>query len=75
MISYIKLLIYSCIFCILFCFLLGAGTSFLIYIKNGYFLIPDGQIKRAIVFGFIAGIAITSATIVFNLIDKFNTQK
>ncbi|AIR62537.1 hypothetical protein LH23_18310 [Cedecea neteri] len=75
MIPYIKLLIYSCIFCILFCFLLGAGASFIIYIKNGYFLIPDGQIKRAIIFGCIAGIAITSATIVFNLIDKFNTKK
>jgi len=75
MIAYIKLLIYSCAFCILLCFILGAGASFIIYIKNGYFLIPDGQIKRAIVFGCIAGIAITLAAIVFNLIDKFNARK
>ena len=73
--AYIKLLIYSCVFCILLCFILGTGASFVIYIKNGYFLIPDGQIKRAIIFGGIAGIAITSATIVFNLIDKFNLRK
>ncbi|KAA6100196.1 MULTISPECIES: hypothetical protein [Pantoea] len=75
MIAYIKLLIYSCVFCILICFILGAGASVIIYIKNGYFLIPDGQLKRAIVFGSIAGTAITLATIVFNLIDKFNTRK
>ncbi len=73
--AYIKLLIYSCVFCILFCFILGAGASFIMYIKNGYFFIPDGQIKRATVFGSIAGTAITSATIVFNLIDKFNFRK
>jgi len=73
--AYIKLLIYSCVFCIQLCFILGAGASFIIYIKNGYFLIPDWQIKRAIIFGVIAGTAITSATIVFNLIDKFNFRK
>ncbi|ENV9336535.1 TPA: hypothetical protein ACJVFL_001737 [Klebsiella aerogenes] len=75
MIAYIKLLIYSCVFCIFFCFILGAGASFIVYIKNGYFLIPEGQIKRAIVFGCIAGTAITLATIVFNLIDKFKARK
>lgn len=75
MIAYIKLLIYSCVFCIIVCFILGAGASFIIYIKNGYFLIPDGQVKRAIVFGCIAGTAITLATIVFNLIDKFKARK
>lgn len=75
MITYIKLLIYSCLFCILFCFILGAGASFIIYIKNGYFLIPDGQIKRAIFFGCIAGSAITLAAIVFNLIDKIQSKK
>jgi len=75
MIAYIKLLIYSCFFCILICFTLGAGASLIIYIKNGYFLIPDGQINRAIIFGCIAGTAITLGTIVFNLIDKFNAPK
>lgn len=75
MIAYIKLLVYSCIFCILICFILGAGASLIIYIKNGFFLIPNGQLKRAIVFGCIAGIAITLATIVFNLIDKYNSRK
>ncbi|MEB8194990.1 hypothetical protein NGI12_16185 [Raoultella terrigena] len=75
MISYIKLLIYSCIFCILVCFILGVGAALIAYIKNGYFLIPEGQIKRAIVFGCIAGVAITLATIVFNLIDKYNSRK
>lgn len=75
MIAYIKLVIYSCVFCILVCFILGACASFISYIKNGYFLIPDGQIKRAIIFGCIAGTAITLASIVFNLIDKYKSRK
>ncbi|PNK65159.1 MULTISPECIES: hypothetical protein [Pantoea] len=75
MISYVKLLIYSCVFCVVFCFALGVGASFIVYVKNGYFLIPVGQIKRAIAFGCIAGIAITLATIVFNIIDRFNNRK
>lgn len=75
MITYIKLLIYSCFFCVAVCFLFGGGASLIIYLKHGYFLIPEGQIIRAIVFGCIAGSAITLATIVFNLIDKFNTRK
>ena len=75
MISYIKFLIYSCFFCVLFCVILGVGASFILYIKNGYFLIPEGQIKRAIVFGCIAGTAITAAAIVFNLIDYFKARK
>lgn len=75
MIIYIKLLIYSCAFCIAVCFLLGGAASFIVYIKKGYFLIPDGQVVRAVVFGSIAGTAITLATIVFNLIDKFNARK
>ena len=75
MIAYIKLLIYSCIFCIMVCFILGIGASFIVYIKNGYFLIPDGQVYRAITFGCIAGTAITLATILFNFIDKHNSRK
>jgi len=75
MIAYVKLFLYSCFFCIIFCFILGCGASFIIYIKNGYFMIPHGQVKRAIVFGCIAGTAITVATIVFNLIDKYKSRK
>ncbi|QBR49029.1 hypothetical protein [Erwinia sp. QL-Z3] len=75
MIPYIKMLVYSCVFCMFFCFVLGAGASLIAYIKNGYFLIPDGQITRAILFGGIAGTAITLATLVFNLIDKYNSGK
>ncbi len=75
MIAYIKLLIYSCFFCILVCFIFGAAASFIFYLKNGHFLIPEGQIKRAIVFGCIAGTAITAAAIVFNLIDYFKARK
>jgi hypothetical protein len=74
MITYIKLLIYSCFFCIAVCVLLGVGVSLIIFLKDGYFLIPDGQIIRAVVLC-IAGSAITLATIVFNLIDKFNARK
>lgn len=75
MIAYIKLFLYSCFFCIIFCFILGAGASFIVYIKSEYFIIPHGQVKRAIVFGCIAGAAITVATMVFNLIDKYKSRK
>ncbi len=71
--TYLKLLLYSCFFCISLCFVFGLGASFVFYIKNGYFLIPHGQMKRAIVFGFIAGMVITLCTLIFNLIDKFRT--
>lgn len=37
MISYIKLLIYSCVFCILLGFLLIGGGALFIYLVKGYF--------------------------------------
>jgi TRAP-type C4-dicarboxylate transport system permease small subunit len=75
MITYFKLLIYSCFFCILVCFFLGAVASLYIYITKGYFYIPLGQIERAIVFGCVAGSAITLYVLVVNVIDKFRTKK
>ena len=75
MMVYFKLLIYSCFFCILLGFLLiGAGALF-IYITKGYLFFPFYHVKRVVVFGCIAGTAITLATIVFNLIDKYNARK
>ncbi|RXA93796.1 hypothetical protein EQP49_22230 [Yersinia sp. 2105 StPb PI] len=75
MISYIKLFIYSCIFCIVLGFLFIGGGVLFIYLTKGYFFFPVYHVKRVFVFGCIAGSAITLATIVFNLIDKFNTRK
>ena len=75
MIVFLKLLIYSCLFCILLGFiLLGIGALFIFFTK-GYLFFPAYHAKRVLVFGCIAGSAITSATIVFNLIDKFKSRK
>jgi len=75
MISYIKLFIYSCIFCIVLgCLLIGGGVLF-IYLTKQYFFFPGYHLKRVFVFGCIAGTAITLATILFNLIDKFKARK
>ena len=75
MISYITLFIYSCFFCILLGFvLLGVGVLF-IFLTKGELFFPIYHVKRTLVFGCIAGTAITVATIVFNLIDKYNSRK
>lgn len=75
MIPYIKLFIYSCVFCIVLGFLLIGGGALFIYLTKGYFFFPFYHVERIVVFGCIAGSAITLATIVFNLIDKFNCRK
>ena len=75
MISYIKFFIYSCIFCIVLGFLLIGGGAFFIYLTKGYFFFPIYHVERIFVFGCVAGAAITLATIVFNLIDKFSIHK
>ncbi|RPD94081.1 hypothetical protein BBB56_21795 [Candidatus Pantoea deserta] len=75
MIAYIKLLIYSCVFCIALGFLLIGGGAFFIYLAKGCFFFPVYHVERIFVFGCIAGSAITLATIVFNLIDKFTVRK
>lgn len=75
MIAYLKLIIYSCLFCILLGFIfLGVGAMF-IFLAKGYLFFPAYHVKRVLVFGCIAGSAITLAAIVFNLIDKFKTRK
>lgn len=75
MIAYIKLFIYSCVFFLVLGFLLVGGGALFIYITKGYFFFPVYHVERVFVFGCIAGSAITLATIVFNLIDKFNVRK
>lgn len=72
---YMALFFYSCFLSIIMLIVLGVGMSAFFYIKSGFFNFPLSQIKRAIVFGCIAGTAITVAAIVFNLIDKFNAHK
>lgn len=73
--SYVMLFIYSCLSSILMLLLLGGGIAAFYFLKGDEFYFPLSQLKRAIVFGSIAGSAITLATIVFNLIDKFNARK
>lgn len=72
---YFALLFYSCLFFILMLFIAGFCIAGFYYFKNGWFNFPLPQIKRAIVFGSIAGAAVTLAAIVFNLIDKFTMRK
>ncbi|TKV06291.1 hypothetical protein FDX19_20135 [Citrobacter sp. wls619] len=73
--GYVMLFIYSCLSSILMLLLLGGGIAIFYFLKGNEFNFPLGQLKRAIVFGCIAGSAITLATIVFNLIDKINARK
>lgn len=72
--SYVILFLYSCLSSIVMLLFLGGGQSFIFFKGDGFYF-PVNQFKRAIVFGCIAGTAITLATIVFNLIDKFNSRK
>ncbi|URQ62204.1 hypothetical protein LQ939_08135 [Pantoea alhagi] len=73
--GYVMLFIYSCLSSILMLLLIGGGIAAFYFLKGDGFYFSTGQLKRAIVFGCIAGSAITLATIVFNLIDKFNARK
>ncbi|QFG76707.1 hypothetical protein DMB90_11055 [Raoultella planticola] len=63
MIPYIKLFIYSCVFCIVLGFLLIGGGIIYLYNKR-ILLFPVYHVERIVVFGCIAGSAITLATIV-----------
>ncbi len=73
--SYIKLLIYSCIFCCIVYFFLTGGVALFIYLTKSYFFYPLEQVKRTIVFGIISGVAITVSALVFNKIGKHKTRK
>ncbi|PRB59439.1 hypothetical protein CQ001_11525 [Erwinia billingiae] len=73
--KYFVLFLYSCLSSMLMLFVLGVAISAVNYFKGGGLYFPLSQMKRAVVFGFIAGTAITLAAIVFNLIDKYNSGK
>lgn len=73
--GYVILFFYSCLTSVFMLLLLGGGIATFYYFKGDGFYFPLNQVKRAIVFGCIAGTAITLATIVFKLIDKFNACK
>jgi len=73
--GYVILFGYSCLSSILMVLLLGGGIAAFYFLKGDGFYFPLSQLKRAMVFGSIAGSAITLATIVFNLIDKSNGRK
>ncbi|WP_395755595.1 hypothetical protein OT793_12325 [Edwardsiella ictaluri] len=73
--AYVILFIYSCFSSILMLLVLSGVISIFFLLKGDGFYFPLSQLERVIVFGCIAGSAITLATIVFNLIDKFNARK
>lgn len=70
--KYFALLIYSCTYFMVMLFLAGLCIAGFYYFNNGWFNFPLSQVKRAIVFGCIAGAAATSTVMIFNFIDKFN---
>jgi hypothetical protein len=73
--AYTVLFLYSCLSSTLMLLLLGGVIATFYYLKGDGFYFPLNQVRRAIIFGCIAGSAITLATTVFNLIDKFNSRK
>lgn len=73
--KYAALLMYSCVFFVIALLVIGLIISSIYYLKDGVFNFPRNQIERAIVFGVIAGSAITLAAILFKLIDMFKIKK
>ena len=75
MIKYIKLFIYSFIFCCVVYFSLTGLASLFVYLTKGYFSYPLNKIKRTMVFSIITGITITVAAFVFKTIGKYESRK
>lgn len=73
--SYVVLFFYWSVALSVFLLCIGGVISTIHYISNGVFISPENQIKRAIAFGCICGIAITVITLIYRLIDKFNIRK
>lgn len=71
----LKLLIYSCVLCCLFYFILTRMAAFFVYFSEGNFSYPLRHVIRTSIFGGISGVAITLAAIAFDFIDKFNARK
>ncbi|MBL0434886.1 hypothetical protein JD501_17370 [Aeromonas hydrophila] len=67
---YLGLWLYSCFFCVLLCFLIGGVSSISFYFKEGEFLVPKGEVERAVIFGFIAGTSISIYVFVVSLFKK-----
>jgi len=73
--GHVMLFVYSCLLSILMLLLLGGLISAYYFLKGGGFYFPMNQLKRAIIFGCVAGTAITLATMVSNATDKFKARK
>ncbi|WP_339011965.1 hypothetical protein [Aeromonas popoffii] len=67
---YLRLWLYSCLFCVLLCFFIGGVTSIVFYFKAGEFLVPKGEVERAVIFGFIAGTSMSIYVFVVSLFKK-----
>lgn len=67
---YLGLWLYSCFFCVLLCFLIGGASSIVFSFKEGEFIVPKGEVERAVIFGFIAGILISIYIFVVSLFKK-----
>lgn len=73
--NYIILLVYCLSFFILVLLGVGVVISIIFFFKNGVFIFPEDQIKRAIFFGFVTGVFAWAGIVIFKLIDKFKARK
>ncbi|HAU4884930.1 TPA: hypothetical protein F3L15_13010 [Aeromonas hydrophila] len=67
---YLGLWLYSCLFFVLLCFLIGGASSIAFYFKEGEFIVPKGEVERGVTFGFIAGTSISIYVFVVSLFKK-----
>lgn len=71
---YLWLWLYSCFFCVLLCFLIGGASSIFFYFKEAEFLVPKGEVERAVIFGFIGGTSISIYVFVVSLFKKVKKE-
>ncbi|WP_438404048.1 hypothetical protein [Aeromonas veronii] len=61
-------------FFVLLCFLIGGTSSIVFSFKEGEFLVPKGEVERAVIFGFIAGTSISIYVFVVSLFKKVKKE-
>lgn len=68
--DYIKVWVYSCLYCIFLCFFLGIVGTLLFYVTKGQVIASWEDVERAIVYGVIAGTSITLYLLVTDFLKK-----
>lgn len=68
--DYIKVWVYSCLYCIFLCFFLGVVGTLFFYVTKGQVITSWEDVERAIVYGVIAGTSITLYLLVTDFLKK-----